>query len=100
MKATGLIWILFLAARLSAQTITTQPTNQIVLAGSTVTFSVAVSGVEPFTYQWQYNGNNLGIISTVAGNGTYGFSGDGSAATNAKINYPYSVAGPTLQPKM
>lgn len=92
MKATGLIWILFLAARLSAQTITTQPTNQIVLAGSTVTFSVAVSGVEPFTYQWQYNGNNLGIISTVAGNGTYGFSGDGSAATNAKINYPYSVA--------
>ena len=32
------------------------------------------------------------IISTVAGNGTGGFSGDGASATGAKINSPYSVA--------
>lgn len=33
-----------------------------------------------------------GIITTVAGNGTAGFSGDGGAATSAKLNRPYSVA--------
>ncbi|MCD6010934.1 MAG: hypothetical protein K0Q79_796 [Flavipsychrobacter sp.] len=29
-----------------------------------------------------------GIITTVAGNGVLGFSGDGGAATNASLNYP------------
>ena len=45
------------------------------------------------------NGNNRvrkvspsGIISTIAGNGTGGFSGDGSAATSAKLNSPAGVA--------
>jgi hypothetical protein len=33
-----------------------------------------------------------GIISTVAGNGTYGFSGDGGAATSAKLASPFGVA--------
>lgn len=33
-----------------------------------------------------------GIITTVAGNGTPGFSGDGGPATNAAINYPFGVA--------
>jgi len=31
-------------------------------------------------------------ISTVAGNGTPGFTGDGSTATNAEINSPTGVA--------
>ena len=39
--------------------ITNQPTNQIVLNGSNVSFSVTVSGTWPFTYQWQFNGTNL-----------------------------------------
>ncbi len=33
-----------------------------------------------------------GVISTVAGNGVAGFSGDGGAATSASLAYPYGVA--------
>ena len=33
-----------------------------------------------------------GIISTVAGNGTGGYAGDGGAATAAELNAPYDVA--------
>ena len=33
-----------------------------------------------------------GIITTVAGNGTQGYAGDGGAATSAQLSYPYRVA--------
>jgi trimeric autotransporter adhesin len=33
-----------------------------------------------------------GIIRTVAGNGTYAYSGDGGAATNASLRHPYGIA--------
>jgi uncharacterized protein (TIGR03437 family) len=33
-----------------------------------------------------------GVISTFAGNGTAGFSGDGGAATQAKLNFPQGIA--------
>lgn len=36
--------------------------------------------------------SNTGIITTVAGNGVGGFSGDGGLAVNAQINYPQGVA--------
>ncbi len=35
---------------------------------------------------------STGIITTVAGNGTYGYSGDGGAATSAKLYSPVGVA--------
>jgi sugar lactone lactonase YvrE len=33
-----------------------------------------------------------GVITTIAGTGTAGFSGDGGAATSANINQPYGIA--------
>jgi|GEM_PF-2187152 len=36
--------------------------------------------------------NSTGIITTVAGTGTWGYSGDDSAATNAKLDLPCGVA--------
>ena len=36
--------------------------------------------------------SNSGIITTVAGNGTAGFSGDGFAATSAQLNSPQGLA--------
>ncbi len=35
--------------------------------------------------------NSGGIITTVAGTGTLGYSGDGGAATSAELKYPYAV---------
>ena len=34
---------------------------------------------------------NTGIISTISGNGTAGYSGDGGLAVNAKLNNPYGI---------
>jgi hypothetical protein len=87
-------------ATLTVDYITQQPTNVVVTNGGLATFSVSVSGLGPFTYQWRLNGTNLppvlnafnGIITTVAGNGSTGFSGDGGVATNAAMNKPYGVA--------
>jgi sugar lactone lactonase YvrE len=36
--------------------------------------------------------NTAGIITTIVGNGTAGFSGDGGQATAARLNNPYGIA--------
>jgi sugar lactone lactonase YvrE len=64
------------------------------------TFSVAVSGRAPISYQWQFNGTNLpnNIITTLMGKGVgigpggAGYFGDGGPATNALLNNPEGVA--------
>jgi YD repeat-containing protein len=40
--------------------------------------------------------NTSGIITTIAGTGTAGFSGDGNKAVKAQLNEPYSVAVDSL----
>jgi hypothetical protein len=73
-------------------TIVSQPTDQVVLGGANVTFTIVVAGTGPITYQWQFNGTNLpnNIITTVAGGGA-SFSDNGSAR-NASLTSPQGVA--------
>jgi sugar lactone lactonase YvrE len=76
-------------------TINAQPQSRVNVAGTTASFTVTATGTAPLSYQWLFNGTNLptsGIITTVAGNGSAGFSGDGGAATNAGLYYPRGVA--------
>jgi sugar lactone lactonase YvrE len=78
----------------SPPTISTQPNSQTNLVDSNVTFCVVVEGLGPFTYQWQFNNTNLqnDIITTVVGNGSATYTGDGGAATNASLNGLQGVA--------
>lgn len=46
--------------------ITTNPISQTAIEGTLVAFTVAASGTEPLSYQWQFNGADLaGATSTV-----------------------------------
>jgi len=74
--------------------IVSQPTNQTVVLGSPATFSVTASGTTPLTCQWLLNGTTLptNLMTTVAGNGTAGYAGDGGAAWRAMLNSPNGVA--------
>ncbi|HXI23538.1 MAG TPA: immunoglobulin domain-containing protein, partial [Pyrinomonadaceae bacterium] len=44
----------------TAPSISTHPSNQTVMQGQPVTFTVAANGTAPFTYQWQRNQVNIG----------------------------------------
>jgi sugar lactone lactonase YvrE len=54
-----------------------------------------MSAPGPFSYQWQFDGTNLptsDIITTMAGNGSGGYSGDGIPAAGAELYDPADVA--------
>jgi len=61
-------------------------------------FGVGVDGsgnvyiADTFNHRIRRVDAGTGLISTIAGTGINGFSGDGAAATSAKLNYPYGVA--------
>jgi trimeric autotransporter adhesin len=73
--------------------ITNSPASRAVWVGVNVTFAVGASGAGPLTYQWQLNSAKLtnGVISTVAGNGTGAYAGDGGLATLASLWGPTDV---------
>lgn len=58
--------------------ITTQPTNQAVAAGTSVSLVAVATGTPPLTYQWQEQGTNLIWTNLVNG-------GNISGATNATL---------------
>ena len=72
----------------------TTPTIAVAPSVNTVyTLSVADNACPAKTFTYAVTvGNCKEIITTIAGNGTYGFTGDGGAATSAEITSPYSVA--------
>jgi endonuclease/exonuclease/phosphatase family metal-dependent hydrolase len=43
-----------------APVVTAQPQSQTVAQGDTVTFTLAANGTAPLSYQWRFNGANLG----------------------------------------
>jgi sugar lactone lactonase YvrE len=59
--------------------------------GVTVDASGNIYIVDPSNFRIRMV-NSSGIITTVAGNGTQGYSGDDGAANSAELNAPYSVA--------
>jgi hypothetical protein len=70
-----------------APVVTSQLTNQAVVAGSPVTFTVAAAGVAPLAYQWQFNGTNL----SSATNTSYTLA---SVAVSDAGSYAVVVTGP------
>ncbi|HEY9173064.1 MAG TPA: immunoglobulin domain-containing protein [Verrucomicrobiae bacterium] len=84
----------------TAPTITQQPQSQTVLAGSTVTYTVAATGTTPFSYQWRKNGNpvsgaissTLALLSVQVGDsGTYSVIVSNSAGTATSSNATLTV---------
>ena len=49
-----------------APVIVTQPTNQTVAPGSSVTFAVSATGAAPLSYQWEFNGGAIAGATNAA----------------------------------
>jgi len=66
--------------------------SRVVTNGTIAVFCVSLPVAGPLSYRWLFNGNYIpnDIITTVAGSNT-GYSGDGSAATNALLYFPASI---------
>ncbi|MEO7297175.1 MAG: immunoglobulin domain-containing protein [Verrucomicrobiota bacterium] len=76
--------------------ITTQPQSRTNFAGTTATFSVAVSGTAPFSYQWKKEGADIFDGTTASGSvvsgANTGILSISSVRTNDAGNYSVSVS--------
>jgi uncharacterized repeat protein (TIGR01451 family) len=71
-----------------APAITSQPTNQTVLAGGNTSFSVSATGSAPLSYQWTRNGNSVSGATSA----TLGLS---NVQPNQGGNYTVIVSNPS-----
>jgi hypothetical protein len=87
--------------------ITSQPTNQTVVAGSNATFAVTASGFAPLAYQWQCDGTNLSgatatnynltsVMVTNAGNYTVVVSSSAGSITSSVAVLTVNQATPSV----
>ncbi len=83
--------------------ITSQPSDQTVIQGSNVTFSVAATGSAPVTYQWRFNGTDMTgqtdatlILNNVQGSqsGTYAVQVTHACGSTASSNAVLTVQVP------
>src|SRR5262249_44157526 len=51
---------------LTPASITAQPVSRTVVSGSNATFTVSATGSAPLTFQWKFNGTNLGGKTTTS----------------------------------
>src|SRR5262249_48660954 len=58
---------LFSLAVLAPPSVTLQPSDQSVLDGATAAFNASVTGGQPLSYQWQFDGINLADGSHISG---------------------------------
>jgi putative cofactor-binding repeat protein len=80
----------------SAPTITAQPQNQLVVAGNAATFTIAVTGGNPLTYQWQRNSVNIsGATSSTYTTPVTAF-GDSGAQFSVVVTNPFGVASSSV----
>jgi len=76
----------------TSPTITSQPTNQTVCEGSSVTFTVAVSGTG-LSYQWRKGLVNLINGGSISGATTASLTINPTTLTDAALNYNVIVTG-------
>jgi Abnormal spindle-like microcephaly-assoc'd, ASPM-SPD-2-Hydin/Immunoglobulin domain/Immunoglobulin I-set domain len=80
-NATSNAAVLTVTSATVAPAITTQPASQTVIAGKTASFTVAVSGTAPLTYQWSKNGAAI----SGATSSTYTTPAETTADNNAQF---------------
>src|SRR5579859_2601526 len=55
------------AASAGDPNILVEPTNQVLMAGATASFTVMAAGTAPLNYQWLKNGSVIGSSARIAG---------------------------------
>jgi hypothetical protein len=92
-----------------APSLTAQPQNASVSAGSAATFSVAATGTAPLSYQWQFNGANItGVASSAftknsvqaSDAGSYSVVVSNAAGSVTSASAVLTVTAPSVPPSL